>query len=610
MARKHETPTVTTLRDEMDSRTWWREPVLNRRTWSWRDDERQRRSGEWWQNAVIYQIAPWSFQDSDGDGTGDLGGVIQRLDYIDSLGVDAVWLTPIYESPMDDLGYDITDMRVIGGTFGTMEQFDRLVALTHQRGIKIVLDMVWNHTSDEHPWFKESCKSRDNRYADWYVWADPAPDGGPPNNWRSAFNGESGWNFVESRQQYYFFNFLESQPDLNWHNPDVRGAILKRARFWLDRGIDGMRLDAVNFYCHDPQLRDNPVRESGSKMPDGIDPANPAAEHCFVNSFCREETLEFLKPLRELCDEYSGAMLLGEVTLCEDTIEQAAQYAQGPDRLHLAYHSALHFNEPLSANRLRTIIEKALSHFGKGGICWIVGNHDYGRTSSYWGGRERDYPEDYHRMVAAMLISLPGALCLWQGDELGLPEARIPEDIPVDQIKDPFGKRLYPDVKGRDGSRTPMPWTREGHLAGFSTADQAWLPIPDSHRERAVDVQQSDPSSLLNTWRELMHWRTLQPALEAGESQLLDIHPEVLALVREYREQRLLCLFNINEQPVELDLSPFEILRPVTSLSFTHEYDAGRMCVRLPAWGVMYADLRSVQEMYERSADQAQAPSR
>lgn len=582
---------------DVKSRGWWREPILNRRAWTWQDAKAAHRSGEWWQNAVIYQVAPWSFQDSDGDGTGDLGGVIDRLDYIGSLGVDALWLTPIYESPMEDFGYDLVDLYSIGRTFGTMDQFDRLVALVHQRGIKIVLDMVWNHTSDRHRWFQESASSRDNPKADWYVWADPGPGGGPPNNWRSAFNGASAWKFSEARGQYYFFNFLESQPDLNWHNPQVRRMALECARFWLDRGIDGMRLDAVNFYCHDPQLRDNPVRDKNAKMPDGIAPENPAAEHLFVNSFCRSETLDYLRPLRELCDEYPGTMMLGEVTLCEDTLEQAALYVQGQHRLHLAYHSALHFHEPMSAPRLRALVEKALKNFGEGGICWIVGNHDYGRTRSYWGGREQDLPDDFYRMVAALLISLPGALCLWQGDELGLPEARIPEDIAQEQIRDPFGKSLYPRVKGRDGSRTPMPWAHDAPSAGFTTAGKTWLPIPPSHLPRAVDLQTGDPRSLLNHWRTLLHWRISQPALQAGATELMDFGQCLLAMVREYREQCLLCLFNISGEPNRADLSRFSVVRPAVGLGGEALFDAQTMQVELPPWGTFFADLREAGQM-------------
>lgn len=565
---------------DVHGRCWWRDPGLSRRG----------RSVDWWENAVIYQIAPWSFQDTDGDGTGDLQGVIRRLDYITSLSVDAIWLTPIYDSPMDDLGYDVIDMCEIGSVFGTMENFDTLVELVHERGMKLVLDMVWNHTSDRHPWFQESRANRSNSKADWYVWADPGADGGPPNNWRSVFNGESGWRYVESRGQYNYFNFLESQPDLNWHNEEVRRAVLKRARFWLDRGIDGMRLDAVNFYCHDAQLRDNPVRRPGQRKPDGIDPGNPAAEHCFVNSFCREETLAFLKPLRELSNEYPGTMLLGEVTLCEDTIDLAAQYVRGHDRLHLAYHSGLHFDEALTAERLHALIDKVLQRFIDGGACWIVGNHDYGRLRSYWGGKDRPYGDDFYHMVAALLICLPGALCLWQGDELGLPEARIPEDIPQQQIRDPFGKLLYPTIKGRDGSRTPMPWQHDAPHAGF-TAAEPWLPIPESHLERAVDLQNADPRSLLNTWRRLLHWRYRQPALKAGSCKLLPLDGDRLALIREHAEQRLLCLYNLSESEADVDLSGLGPLRPVQGLGYPHRSNGKRAHLKLPPWGVLFADI-------------------
>lgn len=569
--------------------TWWRKLVLDRQ------DPGQNRglgSAPWWKNAVIYQIGAWSFQDSDGDGKGDLGGVIQRLDYLSSLGADAIWLTPVYQSPMDDYGYDITDWFDIGAPFGTMEQFDRLLALVHQRGMKLILDAVWNHTSDQHPWFQDSRRDRDGRHADWYVWADPRPDGGPPNNWRSAFNGDSGWKYVEARKQYYFFHFLDSQPDLNWHNPEVREMALRCARFWLERGVDGMRLDAVNFFCHDPELRDDPVREPGGRPPDGIDPRNPAARNCFVNSFCRTETLEHLRAFRELSDEYPGTMLLGEVTLCEDTLEHASLYVKGDKRLHLAYHSALHFFEPLTATRMRDLLRSALSHYGEDGICWIVGNHDYGRTRSYWGGREDGLPDDFYKMIAAMLVTLPGALCLWQGDELGLPEARIPGDISKSQIKDPFGRLLYPDVKGRDGSRTPMPWNHDAHLCGFSSADAAWLPIPESHKARAVDLQSADPASLLNRWREILHWRTRQPALLAGLASLVDVGaPDVLAILREESTQRLLCLFNIQDRDCEVDLSGQPALRPLACEPASCGFDAERRRLRLAPWGAWFGEL-------------------
>jgi len=284
---------------------------------------------EWWQNAVIYQIVPWSFLDTDSDGRGNLNGIIDKLDYIAALGVDAIWLTPIYESPMDDLGYDITDMVDIDPVIGDLKVFDRLLSLTHSRGLRMILDQVWGHTSDRHFWFIESSKSRDNPKADWYVWADPKPDGSPPNNWLSAFNGDSAWVWEPKREQYYLFHFLSSQPKLNWNNPEVVNAILKRAKFWLDRGVDGFRIDAPNFFMHDEDLRDEPLRPEGSPMPDGIDPDNPMAKLMFKHSFCRPEALDALKPVRELVDQYPSTVTLAEVTLCEDSIELSGEYVKG-----------------------------------------------------------------------------------------------------------------------------------------------------------------------------------------------------------------------------------------------------------------------------------------
>jgi len=552
------------------------------------------RHGEWWQNAVIYQICPWSFQDSNGDGTGDLEGIIDRLDYIQSLQVDAIWLTPINESPMDDLGYDVTAMRKVGSAFGTTEQFDRLLSLAHQRGLMVIMDGVWNHTSDRHPWFEDSRAGRDGRHADWYVWADPSPDGGPPNNWLSCFNGESGWRYVEARKQYYWASFLPSQPDLNWHHPDVRDAILQRMRFWLDRGVDGFRVDAVNFFAQDPALRDNPQRQRKDGLPDGVDEDNPLTQQRLVNSFNRPETLAYLKPMRELVDQYPGAMLLGEVTLCEDSIENAAAYTQGTDRLHLAYHSGLLFDEPMTAQRLRSLLQRVNEHFGEGGTCWMVGNHDYGRLRSRWGSKVKAYDDDFYRMAAALLVSLPGALCIWQGDELGLPEARIPQDIPLKDMRDPFGRMLYPKVAGRDGSRTPMPWDDRAPHAGFSSR-KPWLPIPKSHQSRSVFRQNGDPCSLLNCWRQLIGWRRSQPALEAGINEMLPLRAPLLGFVREYAEQRLLCVFNLSDREVHTTLPEVDYVLPVTGLDLTSHYDG--LTLTLPPWGVFFADMRSHAQM-------------
>jgi alpha-glucosidase len=582
---------------QLSERTWWRASVINRRAWQWEDENDAVHDGEWWQNAIIYQISPWSFLDTSGNGKGDLNGVVEKLDYIASLGVDVIWLSPIFESPMDDLGYDITDMCTIGSAFGTMADFRRLLDLSHSMRIRVMIDQVWNHTSEQHPWFKESRQSRDNPRADWYVWADPKPDGSPPNNWLSSFTGKSAWKWEPQREQYYFYNFLESQPDLNWHNPDVIDAILERAKFWLDMGVDGLRIDAVNYFLHDSQLRDNPLRPEDAPLPDGIPPGNPMTEQIFKYHFCRPETLNVLKPIRDLVNQYSGTVTLGEVTLCEDTVELSSQYVARDDRLHMAYHSVLLEDKPMTASLMRDILQRVVDHFTEGGTCWIVGNHDYGRLRSRWTGKDingNPYPDDFYHMMAALLLSLPGAFCLYQGDELGLKVADIPDDISVDEMKDPFGKALYPDAKGRDGSRTPMPWVADQPHVGFTTGTP-WLPVPEHHYPRAVNRQHKDPKSLLNTWRRMLHWRKLQPAMEAGKLDMLEANDPILAFVRKYAEDHMLCLFNIGDQPIEYDLrdySKFESyseLRCVRELGFTVDYD-GTM-VRLPAYGVLFAHL-------------------
>lgn len=579
--------------------------MVRRTAWHWRDKAQVRRPGDWYQHAVIYQVSPWCFQDSDDDGKGDLQGIIDRLDYIGSLGVDALWLTPIYPSPMDDLGYDVTGLRDVGDMFGSMDDFRRLLRLLHQRGIKLILDMVWNHTSDRHPWFEESRASRNNDKSDWYVWADPGDDGGPPNNWLSVLTGQSGWKYDKRREQYYFFNFFDSQPDLNWHNAGVRQAVLDIARFWLDQGIDGMRLDALNFFCHDPSLTDNPERTDDDGIPDGIASDNAAARQVFRNSFCRSETFDCLGPLRALVDQYPGVVLLGEVTLCEDSIALAAEFTCGGNRAHLAYHSGLLFKEPVTAQRLRVIVDKAIRHYGESGISWIAGNHDYGRMSALWHCPGERPDPDLHRMMAAVLVSLPGALCLWQGDELGLPEARIPEDIPADCIRDPFGRSQYPQLKGRDPSRTPMPWNDgEEHRCGFTRADQAWLPIPESHLSLSVARQTNDPDSMLNLWRRLLHWRLLQPALQAGRAQVIEMADPVFALCRQHCDQRLLCLFNVSAGPISPDLSAWGDQRPVYGLHSEHQRILKLNRLELPPWAACFIDVTGPTraDAHERSS--------
>ena len=571
---------------------WWRVPVINQRDWKWEDAHDATQDGAWWQNAIIYQISPWSFLDTDGDGNGDLGGILTKLDYIASLGVDAIWLTPMYESPMADMGYDITDMRSVGETFGSMDDFQRLLDIAHSMKLKVIVDQVWNHTSNQHPWFQESRSSQDNDKADWYVWADPKPDGSPPNNWLSSFMGTCAWKWEPKRQQFYLFNFLESQPDLNWNNDEVLDAILERAKFWLDLGVDGLRIDAVNYFLHDEELRDNPRRSEDAPLPDGVPQDNPLAEQILKYSFNRPETLERIRPIRELVNQYPGVMTLGETTLCEDSIQLAAQYTQGSERLHMSYHSGLLVEQPMTAELMERLLDKVTTCFADGGTCWIVGNHDYGRLRSRWTGKDingNPYPEAFYHMMAALLLSLPGAFCLWQGDELGLPVAEIPGDISPEEIKDPFGKALYPDVVGRDGSRTPMPWTDEAPCAGFTTAERPWLPIPTSHLERAVSRQHGDRHSLLNTWRRILHWRKNQPALEAGKLTLMNAEETVLAFTRVYADQGLLCVFNISDEPAHYTLENPENCEVIAGLQFDFRVDGNQ--VILPPYSAFFGQL-------------------
>jgi len=574
------------------TKPWWRNPVINRRAWTWEDSSNISHSGAWWQHAIIYQISPWSFMDSDHNGVGDLQGILSKMDYIASLGVDAIWLCPIFEAAMDDFGYDVTGMLDVDPLFGSMDDFDILLDVAHSLGLKILIDQVWNHTSHKHPWFVESRKSRDNPRADWYVWADSPDECSPPNNWVSAFMGKSAWEWDSHRGQYYFYNFLPSQPELNWHNPDVVDAILKRAKFWLDRGVDGFRLDAINFYIHDAELRDNPPRSEDAPKPEGVDPDNPMVDYEFKYNFCRPENLDLLKPIRELVDQYPGVVTLGEVTLCEDSVELSSQYVDGPDRLHMAYNSALLIDESMTADLMRRTMKRVQKHFTHGGQCWMVGNHDYGRLRSRWTGTDingQPYTAEFYQMMAAVLLSLPGAFCLYQGDELGLPEAQIPKDIPEDEIKDPFGQALYPMVPGRDGSRTPMPWVGDALHCGFTPAEKPWLPIPKRHVSLAVDVQNRDPDSFLNTWRRLLHWRKQQPALIAGSFKLLDTDDPLFGFIREYAEQRLLCLFNISNGEIVYELKKYGACDPAQNLGFDFHKIGDRL--ELPPFGVFFANL-------------------
>ncbi len=501
---------------------------------------------DWWRGGIIYQIYPRSFQDSNGDGVGDLPGITQRLAHVAALGADAVWLSPVFKSPMKDFGYDVSDYRDIDPLFGTLDDFRELVRHAHSLGLKVMIDQVFSHTSDQHPWFVESRASQDNPRADWYVWADARDDGTPPNNWLSIFGG-SAWQWDTRRLQYYMHNFLVSQPDLNFHNPQVRAAVLDDVRFWLEFGVDGYRLDTANFYFHDQALRNNPGRGQPDPNDASVDPVNPYSRQHHVYDKSRPENLGFLKELRALLDRYPGSTMVGEIG-DDDSLARIAEYTQGGDKLHMAYSFDL-FAPNHSATFLHGLLEKFMATVGDGWPCWALSNHDVMRVATRWGGAEPD--GRLLRLAAAFQMGLRGSPCIYQGDELGLTEA----DIPFEQLQDPYGKTMWPEFKGRDGCRTPMPWEAQQTQAGFSSAEP-WLPLPPQHRALAVDAQHADPHSLLNFYTVLIRWRAQHPALVHGAMRLLPLHPQVLAFERSHAGECVLCVFNFSDVAVDWPLPP------------------------------------------------------
>ena len=542
---------------------------------------------DWWRSAVIYQIYPRSFADSNGDGIGDLPGILQKLDYVASLGVDALWISPFFKSPMKDFGYDISDYRAVDPLFGTLDDFKAILAAAHDRNLKVLIDQVWNHTSDEHAWFVESRASRDNAKADWYVWAEAKPDGTPPNNWLSTFGG-SAWAWEPQRQQYYLHNFLDSQPDLNWYNPAVVEAILDTARFWLDLGVDGFRLDVVNFFTYDRSLQDNPMRPPEIPRPAGATQSDPFFAQINLYNFCQPDTIALLKPIRDLTDRY-GATTLAEISSAEDALTTSRDYVNGDDRLHMAYNSSLMTDEPLTVQRIEHLIRQVETLFDRGIICWTAGTHDFPRLKNRWSKYQPSsefLQEAFDHMFAALMLSLRGSSCIYQGEELGLTQAEIPHA----QMKDPFGIQGYPHVLGRDGSRTPMPWLKTAPQAGFTTHGEPWLPIPQQHRQAAVDGQEADPNSLLNKYRRLIHWRNRQPALKQGRVHLLSLSDDrLLGFVRQCDDQTLLCMFNLSPETVYHDMTDLPKGQPTGEIVFSDR--SYHDTLELPPFGVYFAAL-------------------
>jgi alpha-glucosidase len=505
-----------------------------------RKDDRMR---DWWRDAVIYQIYPRSYQDTTGNGIGDLPGITRRLPHVASLGVDAIWLSPFFTSPDLDMGYDVSDYTGVNPLFGTVADFEDLVKTAHGHGLKVIIDQVLSHSSDQHPWFAESRSSRDNPKADWYVWHDPKEDGTPPNNWLSIFGG-SAWQFDTQRKQYYFHNFLTEQPDLNFHNPDVVEALLKSMEFWLDLGVDGFRLDTVNFYVHDKDFRDNP-RSDWSDFPN-----NPYEAQNQIHSKTQAENLDVLRQMRALTDRYADRMMVGEVgEMGLRQIEIMGEYTAGTDKLHMAYSFAMLSHDRRAAH-FRGCIEGFQKHAPDGWPCWSFSNHDVQRHVTRWAGPDGDV-EAIAKQSVAMLTSFPGTLGVYQGEELGLTET----DILLEEVQDTANIRFWPEYKGRDGCRTPMVWEKDKPNAGFSTAAGTWLPVKAPQAARALDTQEGKNDSVLAAYRAAFAFRKQRPELRLGETRFLDLPEPILGIMRSHDGRSVTGVFNLSDAPATLRLT-------------------------------------------------------
>lgn len=527
---------------------------------------------EWWRGAAVYQVYLPSFFDSDGDGWGDLRGLHARLPHIASLGVDAIWISPFYRSPMRDFGYDVSDYRAVNPLFGTLADFDAVVTGAHQLGLKVIVDQVWSHTSVDHSWFGESRASRVGPKADWYVWADPASDGGPPNNWLSVFGG-SAWSWNAERRQYYLHHFLTSQPKLNLRNAAVLDAHFANAEFWLARGVDGFRLDAIDFMLHDEALGSNPIRPL---LPGVERPWNPFRMQRHVHDMVQPSTAALMARIREFMDRFPGRMTIGEVSSEPGALDRVARLT-GVTRLHMAYTLGVMKSAFTPAVFRQAVGDSAtLNHAGW--LCWAFSNHDVARVASRWNPRG-EAPAAFARLQMAMLLTLPGSVCLYQGEELGLANGRVA----ASEIRDPYGQAFYPAFAGRDGARTPMPWRAAAPNAGFSTGNRTWLPVDPAHAELAVDQQDGDPNSTLTAYRGMLRYRRARPSLTIGETELLDLPDPLVGWRRRFDGEMTVAVFNLS--PVAATVPDHVLARMVpANLPFVSHPSSGAAV--LPPFGL------------------------
>lgn len=516
----------------------------------------------WWKGAAIYQIYPRSFQDTNGDGVGDLRGIAERLDYVAGLGVDGIWISPFYTSPMRDFGYDVSDYCDVDPVFGTLADFDALIARAHGLGLKVIVDQVYAHTSDLHPWFAASRAAREGSKADWYVWADPKPDGTPPNNWQSVFGGPA-WTWDARRRQYYMHTFLKEQPQLNVHNPAVQDALLGVARFWLERGVDGFRLDALNHSMHDLKLRNNPPASD-----DGRVRTRPFDYQIKRYSQSHSGVITFIERIRAVCDGYGAIHTVAEVG-GDKAIAEMQAYTKGGHRLNSAYGFDLLYAPELTPE----VVAEALARWSRGGgwPSWAFENHDAPRAVSRWC-KPKDMAR-FARMKMALLAALRGNIILYQGEELGLEQ----DDIPFELLQDPEAIANWPLTLSRDGARTPMPW-RDEPLGGFTTG-KPWLPLSTRNLARAVEVQAQDADSQLAVTRQLLALRKAHSALRLGRLEDCRANGALLSFDRTVAGERIRCLFNLSDRSLQLS-NPVPGT-PILSIN-------GAVPEQLPAYGALY----------------------
>ncbi len=525
----------------------------------------------WWRGAAIYQIYPRSFCDSNGDGIGDLPGITSRLDHVARLGVDAIWVSPFFTSPMKDFGYDVADYCGIDPIFGTLDDFDAMVTRAHELGLKVTIDQVYAHTSDQHPWFAQSRQDRTNPKADWYVWADPKPDGSPPSNWQSVFGGPA-WTWDARRRQYYLHNFLSSQPQINAHNPQVQEALLGVMRFWLDRGVDGFRLDALNFLMHDQTLRDNPPAPD-----DGRRKTRPFDYQLKLYNQSHPDIIRFIRRVRRLCDEYGAVFTVAEVGGDLAETEMKA-FTAGNDHLNSAYGFDFLYADRLTPGIVKQAVEKWPDAPGIGWPSWAFENHDAPRALSRWCAPE--HREAFARVKAMLFASLRGNIIVYQGEELGL----VQVDIPYEQLQDPEAIANWPLTLSRDGARTPMPWAVQAAQGGFS-ASAPWLPLGEENLAQAVDRQEADADSLLNLTTRLLALRRANPAMRIGSCDVLHADECLLVIRRVSGKQSIAGLFNLASFPV---VWPEELALDGQELASVN----GAAIGRLPPFGALLIEER------------------